>query len=356
MIYCHTSKESLQLEKNWKKRSKEAKMSLRGNTIPSRGGKKKLVFTSVFSLIKPSTSRIPKNFLSDLILWVLFNAFLIFIMTKRLYSVSLKFTSTTLHATLCSVCSGTRSAVKLGQDRIHFSCVWFLSVQRSTVTPPCPPTNLPPGPNCSTRYTLKLCWCPSIKHGGQGHAEFTELFLDLLQVAWWLVWWRLLPWETVRMPKAIIMFSLFFTSGADLNNLFSRSERLLHTYGRICLFFCISHGRSHITAHSHMCISSLLEPWSVRGVKVHGTSHDQMCRGKQQSWSNGWCQGITASLLVLHGFMRVWPVCRKGVACSHRSQTPARRTCYSIDTHRAEVTKMSATRAFNFWACEEDVG
>lgn len=49
-------------------------------------------------------------------------------------------------------------------------------------------------------------------------------------------------------------------------------------------------------------------------------------------------------------------VCRKGVACSHRSQTPARRTCHSIDMHQAEVTKKSATRALNFWACKEDVG
>lgn len=52
---------------------------------------------------------------------------------------------------------------------------WWLSVQRSTMTPPCPPTSLPHSSNRSTRYTLKLHWCPSIKHGWRGHAEFTVL-------------------------------------------------------------------------------------------------------------------------------------------------------------------------------------
>lgn len=87
------------------------------------------------------------------------------------------------------------------------SSLWWLSVQRSALTPPCPPINSPPSPNCSTRYTLTLRCCPSIKHSGQGHAEFSKLFLNLLQVAWQRVWWRLLPCERtmVQMPIMIIM-------------------------------------------------------------------------------------------------------------------------------------------------------
>lgn len=53
--------------------------------------------------------------------------------------------SSTMHATPSSVCCG--SAVKLGQDRIHFSCVWFLSVvtlRAAIYHDPTVPSNKPP--------------------------------------------------------------------------------------------------------------------------------------------------------------------------------------------------------------------
>lgn len=85
----------------------------------------------------------------------------------------------------------------------------WLSVQRSLVTPPCPPISIPSSPNVSTRYTLKLCCGSSIKHVGQGQTEFTELFsiccCDMMARVVKLQ--SLLPWERtlVQVLMAIMM-------------------------------------------------------------------------------------------------------------------------------------------------------
>lgn len=169
--------------------------------------------------------------------------------------------------------------------------------------------------------------------------------------------WSLLPWEgtIVQMSRAIMsflsvkfyIFTFFFLkSRQNLCNQpdlwcicilclicspFSTSIfRLLHTY--------IYHDWANTpTLLWYHRTSPYVHFWPVRAVKCErevkctGPTVIKCAENNNKSWSNGWCQGITASPLVLHGFMRVWLLYCEGVACSHRSQPWAHRTCYSAD-------------------------
>lgn len=172
-------------------------------------------------------------------------------------------------------------------------------------------------------------------------------------MAWCSVWWKFSCKE--RWEKSV--FFLCFSSGAKK----ARNKR--HTGSVFLQFFNFCPHTEHsfyqpslsfvseliipffhdILAYPHMCFLSLLDPWSVTWCKVCGTNRDQMCAGKQQIWSNGWCPGITAQLHVLHEFLRVWMVYR------YRCCVLFPLTCYRIDMHQEEVKEESVTHTFTFW-------
>lgn len=86
------------------------------------------------------------------------------------------------------VCREHKSLLYLGQQWIHYSCVWFLSshrgfglfVRRPPVTRRCPP--LFNTHSASRPHAINLRWAPSIKHEGRGQVEFTELWSHILLV------------------------------------------------------------------------------------------------------------------------------------------------------------------------------
>lgn len=152
--------------------------------------------------------------------------------------------------------------------------------------------------------------------------------------------WRLLPWQRTMLLMSIYVFKFHILATKYPQT--ARSVVRLHHLSNLLLLyldFNISHlyfsGPLSMTAlifplccialislpRPHMCISSLLEPWSVREGKVHGANHDQMCREKQQEliqWLVPGDYSIPAcSARDIYKCVCVW-LYRQGVACSHQ--------------------------------------
>lgn len=90
---------------------------------------------------------------------------------------------------------------------------------------------------------------------------------------------------------------------------------------------------------------------------MHGTNRDQMCREQQQEliqWLVPGDYSISACSARIYACMTA--LLRRCCVLSPLATVSAQNMLQRRYMHQAEVTKKSATRVLNFWACKEDVG